>query len=81
MAKKAKGQVAETLQEAPQEASQAPKVELADFDTWYAARHLKIPQQHRKEVLKADFRGRGLKEPASMQDYDEALQKYGVKLS
>jgi hypothetical protein len=56
------------------------KPELMDFDTWHAIRQGQIPMQHRKEVLKADFRARGLLALATMEQFDQALEKYGVKL-
>jgi RNA recognition motif-containing protein len=50
------------------------------FDKWHAMRVSDIPTIHRKEILRADFKGRGLKDKASAKDWDEALEKYGVKL-
>lgn len=50
------------------------------FDEWYMMRSASIPKNHRKEVLKADFKGRGLGNKAELSRYDEALEKYGVKL-
>ena len=73
--------------EAPQQA--APVKEVAhkkaaspkvDFDAWFAMRGPKIPPQHHKEVVKADFKGRGLGQHESLEDFDAALRKYGVKL-
>ena len=54
-----------------------PKV---DFDVWYAMRGSKIPPQHHKEIIKADFKGRGLSQYENLQDFDAALGKYGVNL-
>lgn len=51
-----------------------------DFDAWFAMREKKIPIQHRKEIIKADFKGRGLKMFEEVAVYDEALKKYGVIL-
>ncbi len=56
----------------------APKL---DFDAWYASRQARIPKQHRKEILRADFTARGLGQCESLADFDAALNKYGVKLS
>jgi len=76
------------VQEAPKPIAAAPAPLLApavqpmklDFDAWWAMNEKKIPSQHHKEIIKAEFRARGLslKEPA--QSYNEALKKYGVKL-
>lgn len=53
---------------------------LVDFDGWWAARATKIPGHHHKEIIKADFRGRGLSMMETMEDYDDALKDYGLKL-
>jgi hypothetical protein len=53
---------------------------LVEFDIWYAMRKAAIPMQHYKEILKADFKGRGLKELETVDSFDKALQKYGVSL-
>jgi len=50
------------------------------FDSWYHQRKNKIPKQHMKEILAADFKSRGLKEEATMEEYDKALRLYGIKL-
>jgi hypothetical protein len=57
---------------------QSPKI---DFDAWWAMVEKKIPTQHRKEIIKADFRARGFTLKESTQSYNEALKKYGVKLN
>ncbi len=55
-------------------------VEKVDFDTWYALRKESIPKHHHKEVLKADFKGRGLSGDCSMETFDRALAAYGIVL-
>lgn len=61
----------------PQAAPQQPKV---DFDAWWAMVENKIPVQHRKEIILADFGARGLSVKETMQSYNEGLKKYGLKL-
>lgn len=56
-----------------------PNVKVS-FDSWYHQRKNKIPKQHMKEVLAADFKSRGLGVEATMEEYDKALNIYGVKL-
>ena len=56
-------------------------VELVEFDTWYSIRENNIPVHHRKEILKADFIARKVNMINSMEAFDDALAKYGVKLS
>lgn len=56
----------------------APKV---DFDAWFAMRGAKIPGRHHKEIIKADFKGRGLGQYESLQDFDKALKQYGINLA
>ena len=65
-------------------ASPAPVEEVVakvDFDVWHTLRKGSIPKQHHKEILKADFKARGLSQEESMADFDTALGKYGVKLA
>ncbi len=76
----------ETVEETPQveaEAVQAPKAEAVkvEFDGWWAARSSQIPAVHKKEIIKADFKGRKVPMVSTMADFDEALKKYGVKLA
>lgn len=59
----------------------APAVEQkVHFDGWYALRGQFIPKQHMKEILRADFNGRGLSDMESVARYDAALVKYGVRV-
>lgn len=51
------------------------------FDAWYAMRAQAIPSKHMKEILRADFAGRGLSNKETVEKFDMALEKYGVKLS
>jgi hypothetical protein len=57
-----------------------PKPAKVAFEIWYAMREKAIPQQHYKEIIKADFKGRGLKDYETLESFDKALVKYGVKL-
>lgn len=50
------------------------------FDAWYVMRASQIPGRHMKEILRADFRGRGLGDKETVEKFDMALEKYGVKL-
>lgn len=65
---------------APMPLVKAKEVEKVDFDTWFSMRQAKIARQHHKEIIKADFIARGVKECESLEDFDAALRKYGVKL-
>lgn len=64
-------------QEAAPAIAEALKVQ---FDGWYALRSSVIPAIHKKEILKADFKGRKVPMVATMAEFDEALKKYGVQL-
>lgn len=57
-----------------------PQGKEVSFDEWYMMRSAAIPKNHRKEMLRADFKGRGLGSRAELAQYDDALCKYGVKL-
>lgn len=50
------------------------------FDVWFAMREKKIPSQHLREIIWADFKGQGLSNRETLAVYDAALAKYGVKL-
>ena len=52
-----------------------------DFEAWYGQREKLIPAHHRKEVIKADFKGRKVPELATMEEFDQALKLYGVELN
>lgn len=56
---------------------QAPTVE---FNVWFAMREKRIPGQHLREIIWADFKGQGLSNRETVADYDMALANYGVKL-
>lgn len=71
----------EKVLEKPASVVEVPKEPLVEFDAWYASRASRIPSQHHKEILWADFKARGLKKMALMNEYDEALKKYGVQLA
>ena len=68
----------EALKKAP--AQVQPASDEISFDQWHMMRAPMIPTAHRKEILRADFGGRGLGDKASQAQYDEALGKYGIKL-
>ena len=70
-------EMAEAVQAIPKVA-EATKVE---FDGWWAARSGVIPAVHKKEIIKADFKGRKVSMVSTMADFDEALKQYGVKLA
>ena len=56
-------------------------IEKVDFEVWFAMREPQIPRHHYKEILRADFNGQGLGLCESVQDFDAALNTYGVKLN
>lgn len=87
MGRKSKKQQLEASQLAPAEAAvpavapaSANEPKRVDFDAWYAMRAARIPKHHHKEIIKADFKARGLQQQESVKDFDAALEKYGVKL-
>jgi hypothetical protein len=53
---------------------------LVSFDAWWAMMQKRMPAQHHKEVVLADFKARGLSinEPAAV--FSKALALYGIKL-
>lgn len=62
----------------------APKLQLdkvVSFDSWYHQRKDKIAKCHLKEIIMADFQARGLSKSHTIEEFDKALEQYGVKLS
>lgn len=57
-----------------------PAQELIEFDVWHVMRNKMIPGHHMKEIIKADFKGRGLGDKETLATFDKALANYGVKL-
>lgn len=51
-----------------------------DLDTWFFLRSKQIPGHHMKEIIAADFKGRGLSTFETIEDFDKALASYGVKI-
>jgi len=60
--------------------SKVIKPNKVTFDTWFFIRSKAIPKRHAKEIIIVDFKARGLKNEETMEIFDEALNKYGVKL-
>lgn len=56
------------------------QAELIDFDHWYGLREDQIPGAHKKEIIMADFKARKVSMTNTMEAFDEALKKYGIKL-
>jgi isocitrate dehydrogenase kinase/phosphatase len=80
---KAAEQVVEDIAEVSVPVVEEPKQEeqKMDFDTWYIVRKHLIPAHHYKEILRADFKGRKLPKLCTIEQFDSALEKYGVKLA
>ena len=55
-------------------------VPTVEFNVWFAMREKRIPAQHLREIIWADFQGQGLSKRESVATFDAALAKYGVKL-
>ena len=75
---------ADEAEAAPEEVVDvAPEAEepKMQFDGWYALRSSVSPAIHKKEILKADFKGRKVSMVSTMAEFDEALKKYGVALA
>lgn len=64
-----------------EEKSERKVEQSVTFDVWYGGRQADIPAHHRKEVIKADFRARGLEGLKTRKEWDQALEAYGVKLA
>lgn len=79
MAKNLKEQIKEMEMKNRTTPQAEPKVKVS-FDSWFHLRKDKIASCHHREILMADFKARGLKDEAAMEEFDKALELYGIKL-
>lgn len=56
------------------------KQPLIHFESWFHQRKHLIPAVHKKEILMADFKARGLELEATAEQFDKALKLYGIKI-
>lgn len=56
------------------------KPTLVHFESWFHQRKPLIHEMHKKEILQADFKARGVELEATMEQFDKALRLYGVKI-
>ena len=68
------------MEDAKRKAAPVKANKVVNYDSWYHQRKHKIPKQHVKEVIWADFVARGVKGVATIEEFDKALELYGVKL-
>lgn len=62
-----------------EESGGQPKQAVVHFEAWFHQRKNVIPAIHKKEVIMADFKSRGLDQEATIEQFDRALKLYGVK--
>lgn len=62
------------------EVQETKPVQKFDFNVWYTLREKRIPAQHLREIVWADFQARGLTKFETLETYDAALASYGVRL-
>lgn len=54
--------------------------EKIDFDTWWMDINRRVKMKSwLKEVVQADFKGRGLEKRESLEKFDESLRLFGIK--
>lgn len=54
--------------------------EKVDFDTWWMDINRRVKMKPwMKEIVQADFKGRGLGRRESMKKFDESLRLFGIK--
>ena len=77
----AKKQEAAEKQKAMEPVPSANDEPVISFDMWWAITMKKINiRPSYKEVVAADFRGRGLGKTATASAYNKALELYGIKI-
>jgi len=67
-------------QMAQQEMSAEQSQPKIAFEAWWALMQKRMPPNHHKEIVMADFRARGLSMQEPMAVFEKALADYGVKL-
>jgi len=65
---------------APAQKAEKEDSNKVDLDSWFFLRSKQIPGHHMKEIIEADFRGRGLSGFETIEDFDKGLESYGVKI-
>jgi len=70
----------EKRQQSGAETQSETVAEKIDFDAWWSSKKSKIPVIHYKEIVKADFKGQGVPESCTAEEFNEALAIYGVKV-
>ena len=76
MSKKTKEKKEAPAVETKELGQETPKAPVS-FDVWYFSK--KIPKQHAKEIVWADFKSRGAGDHELAEMYDEYLALYGIK--
>lgn len=56
------------------------EIPTVEFNVWFAMREKKIPVQHLREIVWADFKGQGLSAKETLDTYDAAMLRYGIRL-
>jgi hypothetical protein len=80
MAKKSLEDQIKEMEKKNREAAIIARPAPVSFDSWFHQRSDKIDKCHRKEIIMADFKARGVSEEATIEEFDKALALYGVKL-
>lgn len=81
MAKNLKEQIKEMeMKNRMETAPKAAPLEKVSFDAWFHQRKDKIARCHHKEIILADFKARGLGQEATVEEFDKAIELYGIKL-
>lgn len=77
---KAKNVKMEDASELMESESVMQEPQKVDFIVWWTLNEKKIPEHHHKEIIKADFKARGLSDMEQMEVFDAALKKYGLDI-
>lgn len=57
------------------------RIETVNFDQWWANRSSAIKlASHMKEIMRADFKGRGLENLNTMEKWDWAAKQFGLNI-
>lgn len=78
MSKKNREKRQEQAQAKEEAVAKGAMPDLIEFDIWWVMKSDAIPKHHMKEVIKADFKGRGLSNLETVETFDKALKAYGL---
>jgi hypothetical protein len=79
MSDKLMSEIKKMEQERREASGGQPQESRINFEAWFHMRKQLMSAVHKKEVIMADFKSRGLESEATVEQFDRALRLYGIK--